>query len=393
MTEPDGLRLCATGGAYPGWQRAREPLIERPMSSNDARDELAHIRADLERADTDLVRALDVRATAVSQLKALRERDPSGYHALPPTAEVLARAQGLRKALPERALDAIVREVLNASAAMLAPQRVAILGPEGGLTHLAARRHFGALAQFEAVGSIAEVFASVQRRVHAVGVVPLESSAEGTLAATLAGLVTTEARITAELRARAAYHLYSRTGNLGDVDKIVAPPSILAACAQTLRAKFGRMMQLEMKTGALAAKVASEDHGAAALGPELLGDSDLRVVASNLEDDPSMETRFAVIGEKPAQRSGHDRTVLALAIGETPGSLYAALAPFAERGINLTRLESRHIPGTPYREIIFVDLDGHVSDRPVVAACEEVRGKVRHLEVLGSFPRPRDEPG
>ena len=89
--------------------------------------------------------------------------------------------------------------------------------------------------------------------------------------------------------------------------------------------------------------------------------------------------------------SGADRSVLALAIGETPGSLYAALAPFAERGINLTRLESRRIPGTAYREIIFVDLDGHVSDRAVVAACEEVRSKVRHLEVLGSFPRPRDD--
>lgn len=361
------------------------------MSTSDGRAEIARIRAELERADADLVRALEARAGAVLALKSLREREPGGYHALPPAGEVLARARALAKALPEPALDAILREVLSASAAMLAPVRVAILGPEGGLSHVAARKHFGALAQVEALGTIGEVFDSVQRRAHAVGVVPLESSTDGTLSATLSGLFTHEARITAELRARAAYHLYSRTGNLADVDKIVAPASILAACRQTLRARFGRIMQLEMKSGAQASQVALEDHGAAALGSELLADSDLRVVAANLEDDPSVETRLVVIGDKPPQRSGRDRTVLALAIGEAPGSLYAALAPFAERGINLTRLESRRIPQTPYREIIFVDLDGHVSDRPVVAACEEVRGKVRHLEVLGSFPRPAGE--
>lgn len=364
------------------------------MSPPD-REELARIRAALEAADAELGKALDARADAIRRFVELRQSDPTGYHQLPPAADVIQRMKAARKIFPEVGIEPVAREILSVCDEMVAKVRVAVLAPEGGLAHQAARGHFGARAAFDAYASIPEVFAAIERGAASFGVVPLETSTEGTTQATLAALSFGRAKILAERRLRTAFHLYSRTGNAADVERIVAPASMLAACAATLKAHFPRAPQLEMKTGVMAAHLAIEDHGSAVLGPELLVEalpdgSQLRVVQTHLEDDATVETRFVVVGKEPTRRTGQDRTWLAVAIKEAPGSLYAALAPFAERSVNLTRLESRHVPGSPYKEVFFVELDGHVSDRNVVGALDDLRATARHVEVLGSYPRPSE---
>src|SRR5690606_24165956 len=95
-----------------------------------------------------------------------------------------------------------------------------------------------------------------------------------------------------------------------------------------------------------------------------------------------------VIGQERPTRTGQDRTMLALAVGDAPGSLYRALQPFADRGINLTRIESRPARGTSWRYLFIVELDGHMTDRSVLTAVEEVRAASRHVKLLGSYPRP-----
>jgi|GEM_PF-134127 len=356
------------------------------------RDELARIRQALEAADADLVRALDARATAIRSFIELRERDPGGYHQLPPPADVLQRLMDLRQSFPAVGIEPVMREVLSVCDELIAPVRVAVIAPEGGLAHQAARSHFGARASFDPLVSVAEVFAAVERGAASYGMVPLETSSDGTIQATLVALTFGRAKILAERRLRSAYHLYSRTGNAADVERIVAPAAALAACKGSLRTHFPRAALLEMKTGAMATEMAREDHGSAVLGPEVIaeGDSGLRPVLQHLEDDASLETRFVVIGRDASRRTGQDRTWLALALMEGPGSLHGALAPFADRAVNLTRLESRQIPGSPYQELFFLELDGHVTDRNVVGALDDLKSKARHLEILGSYPRPSD---
>ncbi|MDQ3032631.1 MAG: ACT domain-containing protein [Myxococcota bacterium] len=373
----------------------------------DSRDEIARIRTVLEQADAELVSALDSRAAAVREFLALRERDPEGYHALPSAPEVLARARELRREFPESGLEPIFREVLGACAEMIEPVKVAVLGPEGGLTHLAARRWFGSHAEIRAHAEVAAVFAEIERGRAASIVVPFETSSDGALAATLQNLAETGAKLIGELTLPSSWHLWSRTGNAGDIDKIFGAAATLAACERTLKAEFPRATLLDVKSGLVAAQIALEDHGAAALGSDLLMElgtggrspssppgerasapESLRLVRKNLEDDPGATTRFLVLGHQQPRRTGTDRTMLVLALGEEPGSLYAALQPFAERGINLTRLESRPARASASRLVFFVELDGHVSDRPVLTAVDEVKLRARHLKVLGSYPRP-----
>ena len=114
----------------------------------------------------------------------------------------------------------------------------------------------------------------------------------------------------------------------------------------------------------------------------------LRRVRARVEDRTGVETRYVVVGHDRPKRTGDDRTVIALAVAEEPGALYHALKPFADRGINLSRIESRLARGTSWKFIFILELEGHASDRPVVTAVDEVQRASRYLKVLGSFPRP-----
>jgi chorismate mutase/prephenate dehydratase len=356
----------------------------------DERNEFAKIRAAVEEADRTLVAALDARAKAVQQFIELRQRTPDAYFALPSAAEVVQVALESAKHFPHDALELALREILGACARMTAPVRVAVLGPEGGFAHIAARRHFGSSAVISAREGVEDVFDDVQRKRCDYGVVPFETSSDGTLAATLDALVASDARICAEMTLPCSYDLVSKTGNAADVEKIYATGAAIAACEVGLRRDFPRATLLDVPSGLVAAQLAAEDHGAAAVVAGFTEDDahGLRRVRARIEDRGNAEARFVVVGHERPPKTGQDRTVLALAVGDEPGSLHRALQPFAERGINLTRIESRAARGASWRYLFFLELDGHMTDRSVLTAMEEVRAASRHVKLLGSYPRP-----
>ena len=135
--------------------------------------------------------------------------------------------------------------------------------------------------------------------------------------------------------------------------------------------------------------LAREDHGAAVVGTAMLRELHGLIIArERVEDAAGRETRYAVVGSELPSRTGRDRTVIAMAVGDAPGALYDSLKPFADRDINLTRLESRPTQGAAWRYLFFVEMDGHVTDRPLLTAMDELRNVSRHVKVLGSYPRP-----
>lgn len=358
----------------------------------DDRSEFVRVRESVEEADRQLVAALEARARATKAFVALRERSPESYDSLPSAATVVQRALASASHFPHDALEVVVREVLGACTRMLAPVEVVALGPEGGFAHVAARRHFGSTAKVEVRDTVSDVFDAVERRRGAFGVVPFETSSDGAVAATLDALVQTEARISGEITLPCTYDLVSMTGNAADVEKIYGTALALASCEASLRREFRRATLLDVRSGLVAAQLASEDHGAAAVVAafdEASGPPALRRVRDRIEDRAGIETRFVVVGHERPIRTGQDRTMLALAVADGPGSLYRALQPFADRNIDLTRIESRPARGTSWRYLFIVELEGHMTDRSVLTAVEEVRAASRHVKILGSYPRPR----
>jgi len=204
----------------------------------------------------------------------------------------------------------------------------------------------------------------------------------------LNGLATSEVSICAERTLAAEYHLLSQTGNAADVEKVYGPAPALAAAERYLMASFPRATLLDVPSLHVAAELALTDHGAAALGVDLGQSVGLRTLAESVQDERDRQTRFAIVGRELPSRTGRDRTVIAMAVGDRPGALHAILAPFADRDINLTRLESRPARRSGIRYRFFVEMDGHLTDRSIVTALDRVRDLCPVVKVLGSYPRP-----
>jgi chorismate mutase/prephenate dehydratase len=145
--------------------------------------------------------------------------------------------------------------------------------------------------------------------------------------------------------------------------------------------------RIAVASNALAAQLAAEEDGAAAIAGEAAGERyGLKVLAASIEDEPNNTTRFLVLGRHDAGPSGRDKTSLILSAPNRVGALHDLLKPFAEAGVSMTRLESRPARHGLWEYVYYVDVEGHRSAPPVAAALAQLAEKAAYLKVLGSYP-------
>ena len=113
----------------------------------------------------------------------------------------------------------------------------------------------------------------------------------------------------------------------------------------------------------------------------------LNTLAEGIEDNSSNMTRFLVIGRGESDPTGNDKTSLIFATPDLPGSLHRALASFARRKLNLTKIESHPVKERLWEYIFFVDMMGHVKDKEVKSCLRELKEKTTFLKILGSYPK------
>ncbi|HET7560210.1 MAG TPA: prephenate dehydratase [Limnochordia bacterium] len=270
--------------------------------------------------------------------------------------------------------------------------RVAFFGPAGTFTEEAARTHFaGAPVAFVAMREIGEVLQAVAAGQADRGVVPLENSQEGTVNAALDGLVhDVELSMVGEVILPIRHMLLGAKGAKTEAIRLVrSHPQALAQCRSTL-ARLVPQAALEAVTStAWAAQSVQGDATLAAVAPrvaaELYG---LTVLAESIQDSATNATRFAVVGREPAPPTGRDKTSIVFSFqGDRPGNLYEALGEFAQRDINLTKVESRPARLELGRYLFFADCEGHREDQVVAEALRALGRRCAKLTVLGSYPR------
>jgi chorismate mutase/prephenate dehydratase len=144
---------------------------------------------------------------------------------------------------------------------------------------------------------------------------------------------------------------------------------------------------LEVKSPLYACQLAVEDHGAGALANEVFAAAlGLEVARRNVLDDADHRVRYAIVGRRPASRTGSDLTSFVFSVDDTAGALLDVLKQFGERGINLVRIHSRPVEGLSWAYLFFVEVMGHATDRTLVTALEDVRRLAKFFKVLGSYP-------
>jgi chorismate mutase/prephenate dehydratase len=361
--------------------------------TQDQDRELAELRKELDEVDDALLASLAKRAAVSRKIGALRQQTETP-RAFSPVRErqVIDRLETRGAGeLPKRAIAPIFREILSACTALEAPMRVAYEGPSGSLAHEAARKRFGASAEYLPCEGPRAALQLVEREHADVAVIVLESSQEGLLQPTLDALAETDIKIVDEMETDARLHLLSVNGNLQSIEKVYAAPAERTAAARFLATNLPRAQVLDTRTPAMAAQLAAEDHGAAALGGATLAEMfGLQIARGNVADELGEHARCAIVSNRPSTRTGHDTTALVVTLDDAPGALFRVLEPMAKRDLNLRRIQSRpRAKGEPsatrtYR--FFLELAGHVTDRTIVTAIEETKRLVRELKILGSYP-------
>lgn len=280
--------------------------------------------------------------------------------------------------------------------------RVAFLGPEGTFTEEALRASAGDALGGEPwegvpVATVHETVMSVQEGSAERAVVPIENALEGGVAATLDALAgeAEDVRISAEAVRPVRHCLIAREDvPLDALTAVLSHPQALAQCAHFLSSRTPAAARRPATSTAEAVRAVAEGREPiAAVGPRLAAELyGCRVLADAIEDHPGNVTRFVWLARSGAAVRGEASKTSLVFWGfadESPGALVAVLREFSDRGINLTRIESRPRRVRLGHYMFFADLDGAAEAPPVSEALEALRGRVHSLRVLGSYPAAR----
>jgi chorismate mutase/prephenate dehydratase len=363
-------------------------------AESKAAPSLASLRQEIDRLDQQLVELLNRRAEVVVRVGQFKQDRGLEVWSSAREDEVIAQALAAsRGPLPPETLRIIFRELISGSRALERPIRVACLGPKYSYSHLASVARFGEAVEHVPVGSIAAVFEEVNRRHVQFGLVPLENSTDGRIADTLDMFIKLpNVKIRAEVRLRVHHCLLGRC-EWGQISRVYSKAQALSQCRNWLGKNVPQAHKIEVVSTARAAELAaSEQYAAAVASRAAAGAYKLNVLAENIEDQPHNVTRFAVIAERPGERTGRDKTTLMIRLPNEAGSLARTIAPLEKLGVNMTWIESFPIPAEGNRDrdpsyLFFLDIEGHVEDPPVQKALELVRKRCERLDVLGSYPR------
>jgi prephenate dehydratase len=273
--------------------------------------------------------------------------------------------------------------------------RVAFLGPAGTFTEEALRASSGGEVEEVPCATVLDTVMALQEGQVDRAVVPIENSLEGGVAATLDALAgeADGVQISGEVVIPIHHCLVAaRELALEEVERVVSHPQATAQCARFLRDRLPRAEVATAGSTAEAVKLV-RDAGQpwAALGSRLSAELyDCRILAADVEDHPGNLTRFVWLAPagRVADPSAPAKTSIVFwgAGDEAPGWLVAALHEFADREVNLTRIESRPMRGRLGHYMFFADLVGGLDEEAVGAALEALRGRVGTLRVLGSYP-------
>ena len=274
--------------------------------------------------------------------------------------------------------------------------RYAYLGPAGTFTEAAVASLAGSPRPDEVqpvpYPSVGATLAAVRSGEAERGVVPVESSVEGIVTATVDDLAGGDLLIVGETRLPIEFSLLAREGaTLADVKTVGGHPQAEAQCRRWLAANLPGREWVPFASNAEAARRAGEgDLDAALASAAAASRYGLVVLAPNVHDRSNAVTRFVEVGPAGSLPgpTGSDRTSVAAFLGDDhAGALMLILTEFAVRGINLSTIQSRPTGDGLGSYFFFIDCEGHIDDARVGEAMMGVRRVCAEVRFLGSYRR------
>jgi chorismate mutase/prephenate dehydratase len=300
------------------------------------------------------------------------------------------RALAQRQKISPGDIENIYRQIINASKKVQGVA-VAYQGEPGAYSEEAAIRFFGKSTKGLPYDTLDEVFEALEANAAPFAMVPVENSLEGSITRAYDLLLDSPLMVCGEIELRISHCLIALEGaTLGDIRFVYSHPQALGQSRQFLNKLNAEIVPASDTAGSVK-MIKSEkrlDHAAvaSAKAAELYG---LNILAREIEDNPHNFTRFFVLSREDSPPTGNDKTSIVFSLKHKPGALYECLREFAQRNVNLTKLESRPTRHQPWEYNFYMDLAGHREERGVAEALQALQDHANFVKILGSYPRAR----
>lgn len=272
--------------------------------------------------------------------------------------------------------------------------KVAIQGELGSNSHVAALeamavQHPNRALQIVPCALAAEACEAVQSGAVDYCVLPIENSLHGSVAEHLDLLLTHDLVVTGESLLRVRHNVIAAPGvALAEIRQILSHPVALSQCRRWLRAHphiaavpfydtAGSVKHLKAAglrdTAGIAPALAATEYGA-------------NILVLEIEDHPDNYTRFLTLQPAPQPTPAQaNKLSIAFSLEHRPGTLLHALEAFRDAGLNLTKIESRPVPGRPWEYVFFVDL--RFEDPAALnLGLQALRHQTQMFKELGRYP-------
>ncbi len=354
--------------------------------------ELLALRERIDAVDRELLALLNRRAGLALEVGEIKKKEGSVVFRPEREAQVI---DGLKADNPGPLQSASVapiwREIMSACRALETPTRVAFLGPAGTFSEEAALGYFGSSIVRVPCASIDEVMHAATSGAADFGVVPVENSTEGVVARSLDLFLTTPLFIIGETSLIVRHNLLRKVDSAEAIEAVCAHPQALAQCHRWLSHHLPDAERRPVASNAEGARLASLDARVAGIASaRAASEYGLHVVAPAIQDDPHNRTRFAIVTHPQRhpqpKPSGHDCTSLVVSVVNKPGAVHDMLTPLKNRGVSMTRIESRPARSGQWEYYFYIDVQGHPADPQVDLALKELRDVCAFFKILGTYP-------
>lgn len=262
-------------------------------------------------------------------------------------------------------------------------------GEIGAFSEQAAQNYFGADAHIQPLPTFEATFQSVTDGQATFAVIPIENSLFGSVHINYDLLQSHDLVIIGELKLRIVHNLMALKGeSLASIQKVYSHPQALGQSKAFLDTTLGHAEVIPAYDTAGSAKMISENNlkGCAAIaGKSAAAHYGLEILAEGVETNHQNYTRFLVLCKPEnaplAPALEQPKTSLVFALKENvPGALFKSLACFSLREIDILKIESRPLVGSPFAYLFYMDIAGNLID-------EHVKKAITHLEELSAFQK------
>jgi prephenate dehydratase len=270
---------------------------------------------------------------------------------------------------------------------------VAFQGEPGAYSEQAALEYLGEETATLPCRAFEDVFEAVTEAHATHGMLPIENSLAGSIHRNYDLLLRNELYIVGEYFLRVSHCLMALPGvKLNEIRRVYSHPQALAQCEGSLvRMNLEPVVAADTAGSARALHDNKDQHAAALASRRAAQVYGLEVLQDRMEDNPANYTRFLLLAcqpfpvDEPEQK--RYKTSIVFSLKNQPGVLFKALSVFALRDIDLTKIESRPIPGKPWEYLFYIDFIGHADSGSCQRALDHLGEFATYLRRLGSYPR------